>query len=175
MESAASRRRRFVAVLAAVLVFAFVVVACSSDDSTSSSSSTTGGSSEPSKLPSCPSASEVDSALKAGLDDPKDQINGSIRTCTYDTTAGGDEVVIRFETGVSATDFAAAAQSPGPSGETPSSVGGLGDAAYTMQRQEPGGTVTELAALSGTTEVSVLAPVPLGDVEVLVTSLLDSL
>jgi hypothetical protein len=175
MGTAVGRGRSLVAVLTAILVLAFVAVGCSSDDSGSSSSSTAGSSSGSSKLPSCPSASEVDQTLKAGLDAPKDQTDGSIRTCTYDTTAGGDEVVIRFQAGVSATDFAAAGSSRGPSGETTTPVAGLGDAAYTMQREEPGGTVTELAALSGTTLVSVLAPVRLADVEVLVQSLLESL
>jgi hypothetical protein len=165
-------------ILVAMLALAFAAAGCSSDDSDSSSSSGSSTASSPSdssKLPSCPSASEVDQALKAGLDAPKDQTDGSIRTCTYDTTAGGDEVVIRFQTGVSASDFAAAGSSQGPSGETTSPVAGLGDAAYTMQREEPGGTVTELAALSGTTLVSVLAPVRLADVEVLMQSLLASL
>jgi hypothetical protein len=165
-------------VLSAILVFAVVAVGCSSDDSDSSSSSSSSTSStagDPTKPPSCPSASDVDKALKAGLDTPKDELNGSIRTCTYDTTAGGDEVVIRYETGVSAADFAAAGSSQGPSGEVTTPVTGVGDAAYTMQREEPGGTVTELAVLSGTTLVSVLAPVRLADVEVLMKSLVASL
>ncbi len=178
MDITASHVRRLLVVASAILVLAFAAVGCSSDSSdssSSSSSSTSGKPSDASKPPACPSASEVDQALKAGLDSPTDDVNGSIRTCTYDTTAGGDEVVIRFETGVSAADFAATAQSPGPSGETPSAITGLGDAAFTMQREEPGGTVTEVAALSGTTEVSVLAPVRVSDVETLVRTLLDSL
>lgn len=171
--------------LAAIVVLSLVALGCSSDDSDSSGSSSASGSSssttarpttgEPATPPSCPSASTVDDALDADVDDPEDQINGTIRTCTYGTTAGGDEVVIRLETGVDPTDFAAAAQSPGPSGEIPSAVAGLGDAAYSMQRQEPGGTVTEVAALSGTTEVSVLAPVSAASIEGLVRTLLGSL
>jgi hypothetical protein len=178
MDIAAGHRRKLLAVLTAVLVLAFVAVGCSSDDSGSSSSSSSSTSkvpSDPTKPPPCPSASDVDKILKAGLDTPQDDVNGSIRTCTYNTTAGGDEVVIRFETGVSAADFATTAQSPGPSGEAPTAVTGLGDAAFTMRRDEPGGAVTEVAAISGTTVVSVLAPVSVSDVEALVRSLLDSI
>lgn len=177
MDITASHARRLLVVVSAILVLAFAAAGCSSDDSGSSSSSSSSTSKvpgDPTKPPACPSASDVDKILKAGLDTPTDDVNGSIRTCTYDTTAGGDEVVIRFEVGVSAADFAAAAQSPGPSGETPSAITVLGDAAFTMQREEPGGTVTEVAALSGTTEVSVLAPVSVASVTDLVRTLLES-
>ena len=180
MDTAAAHRRTIVAVLAAVVVLALAAAGCSSDSDDSKSSGTSSSTAastkpDPTKPPACPSASEVDASLKAGLDKPTDEVNGSIRTCTYNTTAGGDQVVIRYETGVSAADFATTAQSPGPSGEIPTPVEGLGDAAFEMRREEPGSTVTEVGALSGTTEVSVLAPVDAALVESLVRSLLDQL
>jgi len=181
MDTTAGHRRRILALVAAITVLAFVVVGCSSGDSKSSSSSTSSSTSasdkpsDPSTPPSCPSATEVDKSLKAGLDKPVDQRNGAIRTCTYDTTAGGDQVVIRFETGVTPAAFAAAADSKGPSGESTTPVPGVGDSAFSMRREEPGSAVTEVAALSGTTLVSALAPVPLADVETLVKNLIASL
>jgi hypothetical protein len=180
MDTAAAHHRRIFAALAAITVLALVAVGCSSSSDTSKSSSTSNsttasGKSDPTKPPSCPSASEVDASLKAGLEQPTDQVNGSIRTCTYHVTAGGDDVVLRFETGVSAADFDATGQSPGPSGEVSTAVTGIGDSAYRMQREEPGSTVTVLAVLSGTTEISIQAPVPLAQVEDLAHKLLDSL
>jgi hypothetical protein len=180
MDTAAAHRRRTIAPLAAIVVLALFAGGCSdsSDDSKSSSSSnstTASGTGDPSTPPSCPPASEVDETLNAGLDSPTDQINGSIRTCTYKTTAGGDDVVIRFETGVTAADFQAAEQSPGPSGETATPIAGLGDVAYSTKRAEPGSEVTTLAVLSGTTEVSVQAPVELAQLEALTRKLLDEI
>ena len=166
--------------LAATVVLALVAAGCSSSSdgsksSSTSSSTTASGTANATKPPACPSAAEVDASLKAGLESPTDQLNGSIRTCTYHVTAGGDDVVIRFETGVSAADFAAAEQSPGPSGEVSTAVAGIGDSAYTMKKEEPGSSVTVLAVLSGTTEVSVEAPVDLAQIEDLTRKLLDSI
>lgn len=180
MDTAAAHRRTIFAALATIVVLALAAAGCSSssDDSKSSSTSsstTANATSDLSTPPSCPSASEVDASLQAGLDKPSDQQNGSIRTCTYKTTAGGDDVVIRFETGVSAADFDAAEQSPGPSGETATPVAGLGDAAYSTKSAEPGSEVVTVAALSGTTEVSVQAPVEVSQVEALTRKLLDQI
>ena len=180
MNSAASHRRHASAALVLVTLLALVAVGCSSSSSGSKSSSgsastTASAKANPSTPPSCPSASEVDASLKAGLDKPTDQLNGSIRTCTYNVTAGGDDVVIRFQAGVDTAAFDVAAQSPGPSGEISTAVAGLGDAAFTMQRQEPGNTVTELSVLRRTIEISIQAPVPTAQVEMLARKLLSSI
>ncbi len=183
MDTVAVLHRRVTAGCATLVVLGLLAVGCSSSSSSSdgakssdtSSSTTASGKTDSTKPPACPSKSEVDATLKAGLETPSDQLNGSIRTCTYHVTSGGDDVVIRFETGVSPADFTATEQSPGPSGEVSTPVAGIGDSAYTMKKEEPGSSVTVLAVLSGTTEVSVEAPVDLALVTELANKLLQSI
>jgi len=162
MPSRLTKRTAAGAAVAAALLLAGAGCPSSNGDSSGTSDS----------LPSCPSASEVNDTLRAELDSPDEKTNGSTRTCTYKVAPGGDEVVISFTTGVSAADFQAAEESPGPAGEDAQPINGLGDAAYSMTSGEAGSEVTMISVLSGTTEVSVQAPLSLKFVEDLARKLL---
>lgn len=154
---------------AAVVAFLLVVAACSSSSGDSSSSGTSGST----ELPSCPSASEVNDTLRAELNEPDTKTTGSTRTCTYKVGPGGDVVVVTFTTGVSTADFDAAETAPLPEGETTEPIDGLGDAAYIVMSEETGSEVSTVSVLSGTTEVSVQAPLPRKFVEDLARELIS--
>jgi hypothetical protein len=183
--SAAHLRKhgRTLSVLAVIALLALVVAGCSSSGSSSKSSGTSNSTTSDSTasggsnttLPTCPSEKEVDAVLKAGLSDPTSVVNGSIRTCTYKGPPGGDDVVITYETGVSATTFQAAQESPGPNGETATAVTGIGDAAYSTTSGAPGNEDHTLAVLQGTTAISIRAPVEVSQIEDLARKLLADL
>lgn len=163
-----SRLSRRTAPSAAVVALMLVIAACSSSSGDSSSSG-----SDSTKLPSCPSASEVNDTLRAGLNGPDTKMTGSTRTCTYTVGPGGDKVVITFTTGVSSAEFDAAETAPVPEGDTEEPIDGLGDAAYIVISEETGSEVSTVSVLSGSTEVSVQAPLPRKFVEDLARELIS--
>jgi hypothetical protein len=155
------------------LLGVLLLTGCSDSDDSSAGPTSSTASGTGATPPGCPPVREVDAVLRAELDDPEDEVRGATRTCTYSGPPGGDDVVVAFTTDVSASAFEDAATSDGD-GSSWTPVTGLGDAAYSTTSGEQGDEVTTLVVLSGTTEVSVRAPVPLAQVEELAQRLVSA-
>jgi len=121
----------------------------SGDDDSTGSDASTKGSDDPSGF--CPSAAEIKQALGLTVEFHS-RIND---TCGYGPSADVENVDIGYEYDVSASDFA----DEGARLSAAMPLSDVGDAAYIITNIA-GQTATMLLALQGTTEITLVAPVP---------------
>ncbi|MHB8680979.1 MAG: hypothetical protein ACYDA2_02645 [Acidimicrobiales bacterium] len=154
--------------------------ACSSSSPNSSGTTTTASASGPSNKSSSPgcglvSAAEVNAALGTNVGSPSAQPNGSVTVCTYTSSSPIATVIVRFQTGMSMSDFATARAQFDQHGETTTSVSGLGDAAYSSSAGTGQYQQNTIVVLKGSTELLITAPASLDQVEALARQVLPSI
>ena len=120
-------------------------------------------------------ASAVNAALGTSVGAPATQTNGSVTVCTYNSTSPIQTVIIRVDTGSSASTFSAEESQSTAHGETVTPVSGVGDAAYSSSLSGGGFTTNTFAVLHGANEVQVNSPAPMAQTQAYATQLVDSL
>ena len=95
--------------------------------------------------------------------------------CTYTSTSPIQTVIIRVDTGSSASTFAAEQSQSAAHGQPTTPVTGVGDAAYAESLSGGGFTTNTFAVLKGTNEVQVNGPGSPAQVQAYATQLLASL
>jgi len=120
-------------------------------------------------------ASAVNAALGTSVGAPTAQTVGTVTVCTYSSTSPIQTVIIRVDTGSSASTFAAEKTQSTAHGETITPVSGVGDAAYSTTLSGGGFTTNTFAVLKGTNEVQVNSPASPAQTQAYATQLLGSL
>ncbi|MGH3169158.1 MAG: hypothetical protein ACRDN0_25175 [Trebonia sp.] len=96
-------------------------------------------------------------------------VEGPVTVCAY---AGRNEVLIRYQTGETAAEFAQGKSSQQGLHQTVAAVGGLGDGAYSATDSAGRSQLYTLAARSGDIAVFITSPAPLSAERSLMTKLL---
>ena len=127
-----------------------------------------------SKSPYCAQApsSMVGSALKLPVGKQVTSVDGPVSVCAY---LGRYEVLVRFQVGENANEFAQSRTSLVSLHQSVSAVGGLGDQAYFATVGSGQRASNTLAAREGTIAVFITAPKPLAAERSLLTQLLAKL
>lgn len=94
---------------------------------------------------------------------------GPVTVCAY---AGRYEVIVRYQTGENAAEFAQARQSQASLHQTVGTVNGLGSAAYEASYTKTAPASNTLGSLDGDIAVFITSPAPLGAEITLMTDLL---
>ena len=163
-------------------VAALGLAACSSSSTSSSttagsSSATTAASSSSSSAPSCSlvSASTLNAALGTSVGDPTTVVNGPVTVCTYKSSSGGGQVIVRYQTGMSSASFNANKTGFTQSGQNVTPVSGLGDEAYSSTLSAAGLTTNTIVVRKGATELLITGPGTLAQTEALAGQVLAKL
>ncbi len=122
--------------------------------------------------PSCglASATRVKSAVGITVGSPSVTKNGPVTVCEF---AGPPPLLVRFQTGETASMFAAGRKSFTQHREPTKTVSGLGTAAYSSSIA--GGKANTIIVLKNTTELLITASEPLAKLESLAKLILPSL
>jgi hypothetical protein len=132
----------------------------------------TTGAAAASSGPSCSlaSAKRVKSTLGIAVGSPAVTKNGPVTICEF---ASASPLLVRFETGESASMFAAGRKGFTKHGEPTKTIRGLGTAAYSSSLA--GGKSNTIVVLKNTTELLITGSEPLAKFEALAKLILPSL
>ena len=97
------------------------------------------------------------------------EAEGPVTVCAY---AGRHEVLVRYQTGENAAEFAQAGQSQASLHQSARTVKGLGDAAYLASYTASKPFIYTLGSLKGEIAIFITSPASLGAESVLMTELL---
>jgi hypothetical protein len=117
------------------------------------------------------SADQVASTLGVQALGPTSQPNGQVTVCLYASSANPNNTTIRYETGMSASDFTTAQAQFDQNGEKTTPVNGIGDKAYSSSI----GSVNTLVVLKGQNEVLISAPASLAKITALANQIVPKL
>ena len=117
------------------------------------------------------SADQVASTLGIQAQAPTSEPNGSVTVCLYASSTNPRSTTIRYETGVSTSDFATGRQQFDANSEKTTTVNGVGDQAYSSSI----GNVNSLAVLKGDTAVLISAPASPAKIQALAEQILPKL
>jgi hypothetical protein len=117
------------------------------------------------------SADQVASTLGVQALAPTSEPNGTVTVCLYPSSGNPRNTTIRYETGMSASDFATAKSQFDANGEKTTTVNGIGDQAYSSSV----GNVNTLVVLKGDNEVQIDAPASLAKITALANQILPKL
>jgi len=123
-----------------------------------SSGSPSGGSTDKAFSCALVPASDVNAALGTSVGAPQTESVGTVTTCTYSSTNPIQTVIIRVDTGSSAATFAAEKAQSVAQGQSPSTVPGVGDDAYSLSISGGGFTTNTFAVRKGSTDAQVNSP-----------------
>lgn len=147
--------------LISVLAVGIVLTGCGGSGGgaaghTSPGASQASGGGQASGQPTCAlaPATLVNAALGSDLGDPQQTLNGPVTVCTYQGPKAG-QVIIRFETGVSAATFDAARKAFDASNEPTKDYPGFADEAFSNTLGSAGFVLNTLVARQGSTEILV--------------------
>jgi len=118
------------------------------------------------------SADQVAAALAVQAIGPTSQVNGAVTVCLYASSTNARNVTIRYQAGMSASDFATAESTFSQHGEPTKPVSGIGDKGYSSTIGTGQYVTNTLAVLKGSTEVQVSAPASLARIEALAKQIL---
>jgi hypothetical protein len=184
--------KRWLVPIVAVAASAFALAACSSSSSPSASTTpTTSGPSTKTTTSQSPtptsaakasavncasaSADQVATALGVQAIGPTSQVNGAVTVCLYASSTNPRNVTIRYQTGMSATDFATARAAFSQHGEPTQPVTGFGAKAYSSTIGSGQYVTNTLVVLKNSTEVQISAPASLARVDALANQILTKI
>jgi hypothetical protein len=116
-------------------------------------------------------ADQVAAILGVHAKAPTAEPNGSVMVCLYPSNSNPRNTTIRYQTGMTAKDFADARAQFDANGEKTTTVKGVGNKAYSSSI----GKVNTLVVLKGKNEVLISAPAPLSKIETLAQQILPRL
>jgi hypothetical protein len=166
-----------------IVAIPLALTSCSSSSTSSSSSTTsaaTGGSSSNgagvAKV-SCAQipAGEVNASLGTSLGPPTSEVQASVTVCTYKSTTQPQSAIVRIQTGIDASQFAASKAQFTTEGQPTDPAVGLGDEAFTSTLTAGGITNSTVVVRKGSTSLLVTGSATVPQVEALATKILPAL
>jgi hypothetical protein len=118
----------------------------------------------------------VSSTLGIPVNEPSEIANAAVTECTYlSAGGGGGTVIVRYQTVVNATTFAAGRRGFEDSGQPTTDVRGFLDEAYSTSSEFGDNVTNTLVARKGAVEIQVMADVPIDAEKALVQKIFDTL
>jgi poly(3-hydroxybutyrate) depolymerase len=159
---------RKVAAVALVGTTVWAAAACDSPARVAGSGGASANAASTSACANAPSAL-VGKDLKLPVGEVKAFIEGPVTVCAY---SGRYEVIVRYQTGETAAEFAQARTSQASQHQSVGTVNGLGDSAYLASYTASGPISNTLGSLKGKIAIFITSPTLLGAERALMTDLL---